>query len=90
MRDTVTAPGLSGEASGCGAGVRGGGRHNRGGEGGTVGARRAAGGGGGTSGIPVRRGDPRRFRQPSSKVTQWHALAPSMCRALAIAEPVPG
>ena len=53
MRDTVTAPGLSGEASGCGAGVRGGGRHNRGREGGTVGARRAAGGAGGSSGIPV-------------------------------------
>jgi len=40
MRDTVTAPGLSGEASGCG----GGGRHNRGTYNRTVGARRAAGG----------------------------------------------
>ena len=49
MRGTVTAPGLSGEASGCG----GGDRHNRGGEGGTVGARRAAGGAGGSSGMPV-------------------------------------
>ena len=49
MRDTVTAPGLSGEASGC-AGVvdtTGGAR------GGTVGARRAASGAGGSSGIPV-------------------------------------
>ena len=88
MRDTVTAPGLSGEASGCGGVVDT--VLNRGTYSRTVGARRAAGGGGGTSGIPVRRGDPRRFRQPSSKVTQWHALAPSMCRALAIAEPVPG
>ena len=53
MRDTVTAPGLSGEASGCG----GGGRHNRGCEGGAVGARRAAAGPAGASGIPVQDSD---------------------------------
>ena len=49
MRDTVTAPGLSGEASGCGGVV-----DTTGGcEGAQWGAQWAAGGAGGTSGIPV-------------------------------------